>query len=104
MTNEWIMKKLKSIDQIVEENPGEWYVDRRWADFDSTSRDIKWHINDSMISKFGNEEEYYFKFIERKSDMDAKYYTHRGWDDYAYHESWFYNDKLDFNIEELFEI
>ena len=109
MTNEWIKKKLKSINQIVKENPGDWSYNSKavavenlsWVDF--RSKELIWHINDSMIRKFGDGEEYRFRDIE-DTDADNAHYTHRGWDRYAYHESWFEDEMLDFQIEELFDI
>ena len=101
MSKQWELKKLKPIEQVIEENQkGEWYQPytdeddgMEIYDWEYTDHNmIWWHINDEMLKRFGDGRYHEFRRIPEKKiliDSHDKSYAHESDDTYIYHESWF---------------
>ena len=81
--SEVIWRKLKTIDQIILENPG----CKKYSEYDygddieltltDESNGIYWTINDEMLPMFGNDEEYAFRNrTMNKIKHEESSYTH----------------------------
>jgi hypothetical protein len=91
-----IFKRIKSIEQLKSE------FDYDYKDSALVLCIEHRGINDDMICKFGDGREYEFKELELADSVGG--FTHKCVDDgWYYHKSWF-EDDIDFEIEELFEI
>jgi len=102
MSEEWELRKLKSIEQIVEENTeGDWtrpYDEDDICDWEYTNgRTIWWHINDEMLKNFGDGRYHKFRRIATIGLQHNHYddsYTHECDDTYIYNKSWFEIDRI----------